>query len=62
MDKNKFSTLEAAQYLDISAVTLEGWRNQKKGPAYCKPMGKVYYLKEDLDKWLESGRVDTSKE
>ena len=60
MDENnlKLSTAEAAVYLDSAAGTLENWRNQKRGPVYYKPSGKVYYLKSDLDAWIKRGRKE----
>lgn len=57
-EKTKFNTDEAAQYLDIAAGTLENWRGQDKGPAYYKPAGKVFYLKEDLDAFIKKGRKE----
>lgn len=58
MEKNYFTTEEAAAYLGLSAGTLENWRAaaNKEGPGYCKPSGRVYYRVSDLDAWIESGR------
>ena len=54
-------TEEAAAYLHMSARTLEDWRSDDRGPAYCKlgPRGRVYRI-EDLRAWLVSRRVETS--
>lgn len=56
MEKNYLTTEEAAEYLKVSAGTLENWRIQKTGPEYCKPSGRVYYRMDDLNKWIEGGR------
>jgi len=53
----KLSTHEAAAYLDMSPGTLENWRIIGKGPSFYKPSGKVYYIKADLDNWIDQGRV-----
>ena len=52
----KFNTEEAAAYLQSAVGTLENWRSKGTGPVYYKPAGKVFYLKRDLDEWIEGGR------
>lgn len=53
-NKEHLDTDEAAKYLGYSASTLENWRNQKTGPRYYKPLGKVFYFKDDLDLWIKT--------
>ncbi|MGO4440303.1 helix-turn-helix domain-containing protein [Rhizobium sp. RAF56] len=48
---------EAAEYLRRSIVTLERWRHEKKGPPYVRQYGRVYYLRADLDAYIEARRV-----
>ena len=50
----RMDTRNAALYLGLSEKTLAMWRCQGTGPAYIKP-GRVFYYKEDLDRWLNKG-------
>jgi excisionase family DNA binding protein len=53
---------EAASYLRISRSTLYKLTSSRSIPHY-KPGGKLVYFKpEDLDRWLESNRVETDSE
>jgi len=53
---NILTSEEAAEYIKVAPITLEQWRMRKDpaAPPYYKPMGKIYYLKEDLDNWIKS--------
>lgn len=48
----------AAEYLHHAPRTLIRWRNERRGPTYIRVGKKVLYSKSDLDKWLESNRVE----
>jgi len=48
----------AAKYLGISKMTLAVYRSKKTGPSYIK-IGKIFYLKRDLDEWLTKNRIVT---
>jgi hypothetical protein len=55
---------EAAVYLGLSRQTLANWRVRGKGPAYSR-LGSsarpvIVYLREDLDAYLRTRRVDTA--
>jgi hypothetical protein len=51
--------VEAAKYLGLnSAQTLRNWRFLGKGPAYCRLGRRIVYLQEDLDRFLQTGRID----
>ncbi len=50
----RMDTKNAALYLGLSEKTLAMMRCQGNGPAYIKP-GRVFYYKEDLDRWLNKG-------
>ena len=56
------TTAEAARYLGFAVRTLQAWRVERKGPAYCRPSGAVRYLKADLIRWLTSHRVAAGAE
>lgn len=43
---------EAAQVVRRSPHTLNSWRSKGTGPRARKIMGRVVYLRDDLDKWL----------
>ena len=53
---------DAAAFIRVHARTLTTWRWRKCGPAYIrKGSGKrsvIRYLRADLLKWLQEGRVD----
>ena len=44
---------EAAEYIGVSEGTLANYRSKGLPPKYSKPIGKVYYFKEDLDNFLK---------
>lgn len=49
-------------YLDIKPKTLAMWRCDGKGPKFIK-RGRIFYFKEDLDKWLnEQGRLNSTQQ
>lgn len=52
MERIWMSPDEAAIYLGVSAQTLANRRSQGLPPKYSKPAQKIYYFKEDLDKYL----------
>lgn len=53
----RIDTRGAAAYLGLSRTTLDQWRSQGKGPRFLKPCGRVWYRKEDLDRWLADAEV-----
>ena len=49
---------QAAEYLEMHASTLARWRAASAGPDYILMGGrKVRYRKEDLDRFIEKGKV-----
>ena len=50
-------TKEAAEFLSLSARTLEKHRTYGTGPAYRKLGGRVVYAVDDLQAWAERGAV-----
>lgn len=55
----RFNTKQAAEYFSKNGIpfsqgTLEVWRCQGRGPKYRKLNSRVFYLKKDLDAFLES--------
>lgn len=53
-------TKEAAQFLSLSARTLEKHRTYGTGPAYCKLGGRVVYSIDDLQAWVARGAVTST--
>lgn len=56
------TTPEAADYLakigtPFKAGTLEVWRSQGRGPRFRKIASRVFYVPEDLDAFVLSGRA-----
>ena len=59
-DSIYFTTEEAAKYLSISKYTLRE-AVKSKALTYYTPPGKGYYfLKSDIDAWMESFRVESN--
>jgi hypothetical protein len=56
--KDMLPEKEAAKFVFAKPNTLRIWRYRKRGPAYVKVSGKVFYLKSDLEKFVLEGRVD----
>ena len=57
----RMSTSGAAQYLGFAAKTLSKMRTEGTGPTYVK-RGRVFYFKDDLDVWLQAGRITSTSE
>ena len=55
-------TKEAAEFLSLSARTLEKHRTYGTGPAYRKLGGRVVYGIEELDAWAEIGRRSSTSD
>ena len=55
-------TKEAAQFLSLSARTLEKHRTYGTGPAYRKLGGRVVYAIDDLEAWTERGAVTSTSD
>jgi hypothetical protein len=49
---------EAADRLYAKPPTLTKWRARGRGPAYLKLSGKIRYRLSDIEKFIESSRVD----
>ena len=59
MNPRRMTTAQAAEYLGLAAATLVNHRVKGTGPEYFK-IGKVFYSIDDLDKYVEAGRVVTN--
>lgn len=55
-------TKEAAEFLSLSARTLEKHRTYGTGPAYRKLGGRVVYSVEDLETWADRGAVTSTSD
>ena len=55
-------TKEAAEFLSLSARTLEKHRTYGTGPAYRKLGGRVVYALEDLKAWADRGFVTSTSD
>ncbi len=56
MTRKKFRPKDAAKYVGVPKATLDYWRWIGRGPAYLKLGGAIFYLKSDLDDFVESSR------
>ena len=57
----RMDTQNAADYVGLSVKTLAMRRVKGTGPKFVK-RGKVFYFKEDLDRWLEEGSASSTAE
>jgi predicted DNA-binding transcriptional regulator AlpA len=55
-------TKEAAEFLSLSARTLEKHRTYGTGPAYRKLGGRVVYSLDDLEIWADRGAVTSTSD
>lgn len=56
-----YTTKQAADYLNLSDLTLRKWRWEGKLPKFVKLGGKVLYRKQDLDDFIvQQIRISTS--
>ena len=55
-------TKEAAEFLSLSARTLEKHRTYGTGPAYRKLGGRVVYSVDDLETWASRGAVTSTSD
>ena len=55
-------TKEAAQFLSLSARTLEKHRTYGTGPTYKKLGGRVVYAVDELQAWVERGAVTSTSD
>lgn len=53
-------TKEAAEFLSLSARTLEKHRTYGTGPGYRKLGGRVVYAVEDLQAWANRGAMTST--
>ncbi len=59
---NRLDAKNSALYLGLRPKTLAMWRSDGKGPRFIK-RGRIFYFKEDLDKWLnEQGRFISTQQ
>lgn len=52
-----FTAQELADELHRSYSTLAGWRTQGIGPKPTIIMGRVYYMRSDVEAWLDEQRA-----
>ena len=60
MKMKLFSTIEAAEYLQLRPCTLEAWRCRGGGPFYLKVGHSVRYAESDLNEFLEKSRTNST--
>ena len=57
-----FDTRRAADYLNLSPRTLDGYRVSGEGPAFHRFGNRVRYRMTDLDAWAAERRATTTAE
>ena len=58
--KKLLNTEEAADYLSLAQQTLHNYRFNRKPPNYVKIGRRVLYELSELDKFIDSNRVNLS--
>lgn len=53
---------EAAELLNVSVRTLQGWRVRGGGPKFCRYSRLVRYVRADLLAFIEARRVSSTSE
>ena len=53
MPDGRMNRENAAKYLGMSVVGLEGWATRARGPKYTLIARKAWYWKQDLDDWIK---------
>ena len=62
MENRRIMTdIETAEMLGIRKQTLALWRCQGKGPAFVKVGRWARYFLSDVERWLDSQRVQTGQ-
>ncbi|WP_417792789.1 helix-turn-helix domain-containing protein [Terasakiella pusilla] len=51
-----YSSKQAASFLGCSVRTLQRWRQHQEGPPYIRQVGRVFYDKTDLERWVYQNR------
>jgi len=60
-DSGVFDMKETAAYLKISKATLYGMTSKRTLP-YYKHGHRIYFRKNELDEWINKGKVKTQEE
>jgi Helix-turn-helix domain len=55
------SEKQAAEIILARPQTLRAWRHRGRGPNYLKLAGKIRYLRDDLEKFIQEGRIVIDK-
>ncbi|HOE24636.1 MAG TPA: helix-turn-helix domain-containing protein [Bacteroidales bacterium] len=62
LKKDVLNFSEACQYLDISESHLYKLTSRKQIPHFCPQGKKLYFNRQELDRWLQQNRQDTNDE
>lgn len=57
----RMDSSNTAKYVGCSKKTLANMRTAGIGPAYVK-RGRIFYFREDVDAWLQAGRVTSTQQ
>lgn len=54
-DGEYMNEVAASAYLGLSVSRLQNMRCEGSGPMFHKPKGRVYYIKQELKNYIETG-------
>lgn len=61
MNRNILSTQQVADMTGLSPNTFRAWRSQGKGPRWFKLGQRCFYMREDIEAWIEQQYATTGK-
>lgn len=62
LEKEYFTAKEASEFLGVALQTVYHYTHEKRIPHY-KPLGrKVYFLKSDLESFIQQSRISSMQE
>lgn len=62
LKKDVLNFSEACQYLDISESHLYKLTSRKQIPHFCPQGKKLYFNRQELDRWLQQNRQNSNDE
>ena len=62
LKKEVLNFSEACQYLDISESHLYKLTSRKQVPHFCPQGKKLYFNRQELDRWLQTNHKNTAEE
>lgn len=59
--RHRLDRFETAEYIPVTVWTLDWWRRNNRGPRSFKIGGRVWYLRQDIDAWIQDQIARTTR-